>query len=246
VTGPRNRALRSPQSNETTLGGTTGAGNPALTDPSPTPPTCGLKTSPTRRAKSETPHSAAAPLHRADHRIHLQPLDFRSRPRRPGLRPISPDVGCKRAATPPDTRSLPPRPPPRHPQTRGRGAPAANGAFAGRVGAPGISCQPRWRRSDHSAEPTAALPSPPTHILRARAHTIRRRDGSAGRAGRPAECPLSERLATASSAPSASAQSSDGLSGRGAWPGRRRSRVLGRRGCGRRSGTGTGRRWSGD
>jgi hypothetical protein len=52
----RKRALRSPQNDETMLGGTTGAGNPALTDPSPTPPTCGLKHSQTCRAKSETPH----------------------------------------------------------------------------------------------------------------------------------------------------------------------------------------------
>jgi hypothetical protein len=49
----RNRALRSPQNDETMLGGTTGAGNPALTDPSPTPLTCGLKRSHTFRAKSE-------------------------------------------------------------------------------------------------------------------------------------------------------------------------------------------------
>jgi hypothetical protein len=52
----RKRALRSPQNDETMLGGTTGAGNPALTDPSPTPLTCGLKHSQTCRAKSETPH----------------------------------------------------------------------------------------------------------------------------------------------------------------------------------------------
>ena len=53
----RKRALRSPPSDETMLGGTTGAGNPALTDPSPTPLTCGLKHSQTCRAKSETPHT---------------------------------------------------------------------------------------------------------------------------------------------------------------------------------------------
>jgi transposase len=55
----RKRALRSPQIDEIMLGGTTGAGNPALTDPSPTPLTCGLKHSQTCRAKSEAPHIAA-------------------------------------------------------------------------------------------------------------------------------------------------------------------------------------------
>jgi hypothetical protein len=54
MTESRNRALRSPRSDETTLGGITGAGNPAFTDPSPTPPNCGLKTQPSCRAKSDT------------------------------------------------------------------------------------------------------------------------------------------------------------------------------------------------
>ena len=57
---PRNRALRSPLSHETMLGDITGAGNPALTDRTPTPPERGLKTEPTCRAKSDTGHPLAA------------------------------------------------------------------------------------------------------------------------------------------------------------------------------------------
>jgi hypothetical protein len=54
---PRNRVLRSPQSHKTTLGGTNGAGNPAPTQSSPTPPNCGQNPSPTCRAKSDTPQA---------------------------------------------------------------------------------------------------------------------------------------------------------------------------------------------